>query len=253
MIEKAIFIARLRKSLSLQDPSIEIDEAYKYTDDELWDITEQAVLEHNGEYTLTSIPSHEVHFILMLCKKEIYFHLATATAPFYPIKAEGAELRKDVRFDHYIKLVSEISKEYANTWNLFSQNMPMSKEGGNQGETFIQSRHYSTRTIQQAKGIPINLVIDKIESTSLCLSWDKFNVIDGQFSQYNVYYSTQPIYDKYDNVVSTLAVKSANIADIHRNIARISNLQPNTLYYVLVSSEDMNGIKSYDELSATTL
>ncbi|NDH07935.1 fibronectin type III domain-containing protein, partial [bacterium] len=221
MLDRTIFLTRLRKALRLQDPSIETDVAYQYTDDELWDIVGEAILEHNGAYTSTTIPDKEVHFVLTLCKKEIYFQLATSSAPFYPIKAEGAELRKDVRFDHYMKLVQTMSSEYTTKLAVYGENTQLSRENGNLGEVFISSRHYTTRTIQKSYGAPVNLVIDSKDSTSACLSWDKFNTLDGQFYNYNVYLHTAPIYDKYDDVINTNAVKLEIIENIHRTFYRV--------------------------------
>jgi hypothetical protein len=248
VLDRTTFTARLRKSLKLQDPSIETDEAYKFTDNELWDIAEQSTFEHNGLYTLTTLPDNEVFFVLMLCKKELYYQLATSTAPFYPIKAEGAELRKDVRFDHYMQLIKTVSEEYYSKWELFSSNTSVVA-----GNTIISSRHHTPRNTGLYSSNNPNLVIDNFTSTEVCISWDKFNNLGGLFGSYAIYLSTSPIFDVYENTITNNSTLVELITNIHRTCMRISNLESTTQYYILVMSQDINGLSGYSEQHFTTL
>ena len=47
MLDYQSTVEYLRKSLALKDPQIETDEAYKFTDDDLWDIIQLVIPNHN--------------------------------------------------------------------------------------------------------------------------------------------------------------------------------------------------------------
>lgn len=247
MLDKSSLVTYLRKALVLRDPSIETDEAYKFTDDDLWEIIQLVIPNHNPSYTVENYPENEKYFAVLLAKKEVYYRLATASAPFYPLQAEGAELRKDYRFEHYMSLIRRVEVEYTQMWGQFDSNRTIDI-----GEAILQGKHFTQRNYDLASKPTVELTIDTIRSDSMDISWTKFNVPSGMFWNYSIYVSDTPIYDEYDDAISKEAKKVAFITDSHRTKYRIKGLTPSTHYYIAVVSEDLNKLKGIAEQEIDT-
>ena len=248
MLDKLSTVSYLRKSLVLKEPDIETDVAYKFTDDDLWDIIQLVIPNHNPRYTIDNLPENEKYFAILLAKKEIYYRLATASAPFYPLKAEGAELRKDIRFDHYMSLIRRIEVEYSQMWSQFDSSRTIDI-----GEVILKSKHFTQRNYELAPTPSVVLTIDDVRSDSMDISWTKFDVLRGMFWNYSVYISDSPIYDEYDDVISKDAKKIAFITDLHRTKFRVRELSPSTHYYIAIVSEDLNKLRGIAELELDTM
>lgn len=247
MLNQNFLVPYLRKALKLQDPNVEKDEAYKFTDEELWEIVQIKATEHNSNYTTDNFPNNEVHFVILLAKKEVYFRLATSSAPFYPLEAEGASLRKDYRFEHYMSLIRAINNEYESAWERFEFNSEIL-----QGEVFLLSKHFTNRNYENAHTPTVTATAVTIRNDSIDLSWDKFQVFSGMFYRYCIYVSESLIYDEFENSLDE-SKKVAEIRDIHQTKTRLKGLTPNTTYHILVTSEDMNLLKGYSEITVKTL
>lgn len=246
MLDKDFLVPYLRKSLVLQSPEIETDPAYVFTDEDLYDILLISMYEHNPTYDETSFPRNEYPFLILLSKKEVYYRLATASAPFYPLQAEGASLRKDYRFEHYMSLVRMTNNEYLSKYEKFTRESPIIV-----GNLYTSSRHFDNHVYNTMNTPEVNLTADRVGDTFVEISWDKFSVIGGMFSEYQVYCSTEPIYDKYTD---TLSISPLNtIFDIRRTYCRLTDLQPDTTYHIAVVSKDMNGVKGIMEIEVHTL
>lgn len=253
MLDKISTVNYLRMSLVLKDPSIEIDPAFNFTDEDLLSILELVASSHNPNYTLDNFPDSEKYFIVLLARKEIYYRLAFNSAPFYPLKAEGAELRKDFRFEHYMSLIRRVENEYALMLEQFTRNQVISTEAGNVGNLTLRSKHLTNYNYELAKKPEVEISIDNIHQNSVEFSWNQFNPNMGIFKHYEVYISTSLIYDEYEDVISKSATKVALITDIHKTKLRISELLPNMIYHVAVISEDLNRLKGISEKIITTL
>jgi hypothetical protein len=242
----------LRTSLRLQSPEMETDPAYAFTDDDLWAILEIVTPVHSPADTIETIPSSEMMFVMMLARKEVFYRLATSTAPFYPLSAEGAELQKNVRFDHYLALIKVINEEYEALTG---------KDGGDTAtatgviETFestVQGNHYTVRNYNAAIKPTVDLQVNAVTSTTADLDWTKFD--RGLFSSYHVYADTSPIIDEYaDKPLRTDIESLFHSTDIHRQKLRVSNLIPDTEYYFCVVSKDRNGLYGFSQIAARTL
>lgn len=252
MLDYQSAVEYLRKSLALKDPQIETDEAYKFTDDDLWDIIQLVIPTHNPSYTVENYPENEVYFAILLAKKEVYYRLAVASAPFYPLQAEGAELRKDYRFEHYMSLIRRVEVEYTQMWEQFNSNRVLSIENGNVGDLVLRSKHFTPRNYNLASKPTVELNIDAVMSNSVDISWNKFDTSMGMFCSYSIYASENPIYDEYEDTISKEAKKVAEIKDIHRTKFRIKDLNPNTHYYIAVVSEDLNKLRGISEQEIDT-
>ena len=100
-----------RKSVRLDSKATESDPEYDYSDSDLLSILEYSSLSLWG-ISVEDIPPSNFPIVLLKSKLEVYMRLATTTAPFYEISAEGASLKKNMRFDHYDKLIKRTQDEY---------------------------------------------------------------------------------------------------------------------------------------------
>lgn len=237
----------LRSSLALNYPEIVRDDAYKFTNEELADVLEMMIPVQNPSYTKETFPKEEEYFLILLAKKEIYYRLATAMAPLYPLSAEGAELRKDYRFEHYMSLIRRVEIEYAQMWEKFENSQPLEV-----GDLFIERNHFSNRNYENAVRPTVELKVHTVRSNSVDISWTKFDVPRGKFLEYNIYVSKSPIYDEFIESIDKGAKKIARILDIHRTKYRIDSLEPNTEYYIAVTSEDANTLTGVSEQKILT-
>ena len=238
----------LRSSLKLQDPEIVTDEAYRYTDEELEDVLRMLIPAQNPSYTEKTFPKNEEHFLILLAKKEIYYRLATATAPLYPLSAEGAELRKDVRFDHYMSLIRSVESEYSLSWSMYESTKEIQVS-----DVFLERNHFTLRNYENAHKPIVELSVDNVTQTSIDISWNKFTAQRGKFAEYKVYIGTSPIYDEYEDIIDPEAKLLVTITDIHKTKYRIKGLDLDTKYYVGVVSVDVNKLKGVYFEEVTTL
>lgn len=240
-------VNKLRTRMRLQDPAIETDEAYIFSDDNLWSIIEDSVTTFDKSYNSDSLPSEYWPYVLTLARREVFWQLATSTAPYYRLEAEGAVLEKNMRFDHYYKLIQLIDDEYE----------LMLEQIGGSGviesiDVTTKQYHYGLYNYEKQEAPTINLQVSGITATTVNLDWNKFNAKNGMFNAYKIYCETSSVVDPYAETPITATAKHV-ITDIHKNKYRLSNLLPNTLYYVVVVSQDRNTRYGYEEVSFTTL
>lgn len=248
----------LRESVRLQSPdTVNLDPDYKFTDEELYSILETVTPAHNPGYTLGDLPSNQFYFVILLAKKEIFYRLASTTAPFYPLSAEGAKLEKNVRFDHYLALIKVIMEEYEAMKELSSEG-DAGGSGGTiqtyQASLLGQGKTYYGRYVTLTEEPFVELELSGITQTSVNVDWTKYDVtIDTNFLRYSVFISTTPVYDEYSVKPIDPALKSNySIEDVRRTKIRISDLIPDTEYFVLVRTENKFGISGYAQKSFRT-
>jgi hypothetical protein len=249
--EQLTRVKYLRDSLRLQDPNIETDPAYIFSDEQLWEVFSVVTPTHNPQYTIEDLPNSQFHFVVLLAKQEIYYRLSTSTAPLYPLSAEGASLQRNIRFDHYIDLVRQTSSDYA-------QAVQMAKDNAfGEAQTFditTQSGHFSRRNYNLANKPTVKLTVSGITSTTINLDWTKYSVQNGLFAHYTIFVEKEPLIDEYAEFRRrTNASPLIFFSDIHRLKYRVDKLKPYTEYYVSVLSEDRNGLYGYDEQLIRTL
>jgi hypothetical protein len=239
-----------RASVRLQDPAVETDPVYAFEDDELWDIMTLTAPTHNVLYTIDSVPDNELYFAIQLAKKEVYYRLATSTAPFYPLEAEGASLQKNVRFDHYMALIKQTSEDYAAAWEKFQQGDGIVRTY----EVQALSHYYTLRNYNVANKPTVELTVSGITEEQILLDWTKYAVPGGLFQCYKVFIDTESQVDEYAEFpVNPNKSAVFHTVDIHRLKWRIRGLTPDTEYYVLVVSYDRNGLYGYSEQLIRTL
>lgn len=246
--DKEYLVKYLRHSLSLKDEGVEQDPAYTFSDDDLFDILEMGIITHNSEYNIETFPKEEYPFLILLSKKEVCWRLALSSAPFYPLRAEGAELRKDYRFEHYMSLIRQIEAEYSSRREAFDRQNPSAIK---EGVIFSLNKHFNRNQInlQQAPKIEVNVV--NITQATLDIEWSKFASVGGVFSHYELYISEHTIYDEFEDILDEKA-KVAKLTDINRTKFRFKELKPDTEYHILVKSLDINTLSGYTEIIVNT-
>lgn len=248
----------LRESVRLKTPDVETDPVYQFTDETLYDILETVTPLHSVFHTIEDIPKSEMYFVMLLARKEIYYRLATSTAPFYPLSAEGAKLEKNIRFDHYLALIKQVTKEYEDTMKRVGTVEGDDPTGtGGYLTTYnakLRGKTYERRYQDLSDNPEIELEVSGVTSTSINLDWTKYSSTHGSdFTRYYVYISTEPIYDEYDVTPIDSSIKPDFVVeDIRRNKLRISDLLPSTKYYVLVRVDTIYGLTGYSQKSFNT-
>lgn len=248
-------VSYLKKALRLDN--LDSDPAYQFDDPELENIIEFAIQSIDPQYSIDDYPAKLRPVIILLARKEIYWRLATATAPLYPLEAEGAGLQQNVRFDHYLELIRQVDKEIEEKYGsmLESMSYPDINEGGI-GQIVLSDRYYTRRNYSLAEAPEAELIIDEIYADKVELSWNKFDVMteDGMFACYNLYLSEKSILDFYADEVLQIngeTVVKKHIRDIHRNKYRFGNLTDGKTYFVTLEVKNLNSRKGYSEVTFT--
>ena len=244
------------KSVRADDTHIPVqnDPAYVFSDDDIAGILGVAMLGVCPEYVedaqhpdLSKIPPKLAYFVILLGKKEVYYRLATSSAPFYPIEAEGASLRKDYRFEHYMSLVRRVEQEYATLWSVYTTNQDVQV-----GTVVIEGYHYARRNYNSADAPSVEIVRLIPHDQSVDVEWNKFSVFAGLFSCYKIFLSDEPIFDEFENTINETAECVLQEVDIHKTKARIKNLVAGKHYHMLIASMDRNGLTGYVETEFDT-
>lgn len=249
------------QSVRLDNPKTINDPAYKFSDLDLYAILEVSAPVHRGQ-TESETRDEEFYFILLLAKREIYYRLATTTAPFFKIEAEDSRLEKNMRFDHYMELVKSVMEEYDKLYEQkYGKDGNFGDETGTGGvvtvyNTKLYGKHYLRRYQQLNELHTLNLVISGITQTTVNLDWDKYYSTHGaDFKNYEVYVSENMIYDEYAPTEQPITLKPLyTITDPRKTKIRVSDLEPGKVYHVLVKSSSlMKGNDSYEQTVFTTL
>lgn len=244
---KRQLIAYLRQSCIVQDPEVTPnDPAFlSLTDEELELVLNVALSKESPFDSIENIMPESIYPVILLAKKELYYQLATKSAPLYKMSlGEDGGLSKEQRFEHYLALIQEVEAEYKHY-----------KETGtvvNVGEILLSSRYYTRRNYNLATPPTCNLIVDLVTDTYVELSWSVRNI--NRFYSYVLYISENPIVDLYNpnSPIKGRAKKVIELRDIHFTKYRIENLKPFTKYYVCLVVQEANGLKGFSEVSFTT-
>lgn len=250
---KAVLLTYLRQSVSVAVPTeigtTTTDPAYlAMTDEQLALCLEMArTRNYSSQITsLDSVPDLYLYPLVLLAKKELYFTLASATAPEYDLGADGAYIKKDVRFNHYMSLISLCDKEYTEYLT----------NGGDEGmlKSFdtvtVASRNGTMRNFALSSSLSIDVAIDTLTESMVELSL--FHTLSN-FAKMNVYISENPIVDKYaENKISESAHIVRSIFDPTVETIRIPDLTPSKEYYLAFVVYNRAGKATYKELNFTT-
>lgn len=232
-------------STLLDSPVITADPTFNQIKSGLSLVIEQAVKETG--YTVSTLPPNLENYVILLARKEIYFRLATLTAPEYNMETEFSKLLMGNRWQHYYQLLELTIKEIKR----------LEDEGVNSpvevGEIVISGRDGTYRNYRLANEFTGQITTGNITSSSFTIDWNKF--ADSDFAGYDILIGTSAIYDEYADEVINQAnvVQWIKVTDVHRVKYRVTNLSANTLHYVVFIYLHTNGLKDILTTTLTTL
>lgn len=217
------------------------------TDPILKDISEEEVgvllneiLKANG-ITETFIPDTKIVWLRLKVMEQIYWKLALASAPLYAITIDGLSVKKESRFQHYMKLIEAIGKTIA-TMEAGDPTL-----GGATIKTYdtYTDKPYNHNSYITAQKIPaIEVIFDSTDGVNSNLSLD-LRQCRSTFLKYEVYCNDTQIIDEYNdcsiNKTATLVKDERNI---HNNKVRV----PITTGHVACVVTLKSGLKTYHEL-----
>ena len=220
------------------------DSAYLGMDDEeILLILRVAVTRDFSEYAIAKIPEEAIYPITLTAKRDLYFKLATCAAPLFDLKADGAELKRDQRFQHYISLIQQIDKELSE-WD---------NGGGSSRGTLssfnvqLSNRYFTLYNQRTAVPPSVVLYVDSVGKDFVEVSWiPKLHTTD--FSRYEIFLAEgADVFDMYsENKILPSAKLVGEVKDIWQVQYRISGLTPSTTYTVGVSVCANGGKRGYD-------
>lgn len=232
-------------STLLDSPVIASDPTFSQIKSGLNLVIEQAV--KTTGYTVQTLPTELEEYVILNAKKEIYFRLASLTAPEYSMETEFSKLLKGDRWNHYYKLIELTVKELKR----------LDDEGIlstiTTGDVVITGRNGTYRNYRLATPFAGTVSLSNITTSSVELSWEA--LLGSDFSGYSILMGTSQIYDEFVHsyIIPENVLDQTLITDVHRTKYRISDLTQNTLYYLLFIYNHSNGYKEYTPLSFTTL
>lgn len=227
---------------SINTPLMQADPCYIFIASDVENIVNQVVKEL-GYNSVIEVPVEEENFLILLAKKELYWRFATAIAPSYDLETEFTKLVKSKRFDHYFKLLSAIISE-----------IDKSPSSIKVADVTLRSREGSARNYVLSQSIETGATLSNITQTSVCIDWIGFNSSKGTLVYYDILLGTEEMYDEYSDLVVdySKAQKRINIIDAKRTKYRITDLTPNTKYYIVIVYKALSGIY-FAQSSFTTL
>ena len=258
LLTVAELVKLLRSSVNVQSEEMDtIDPAYlQMADDDIELFVKLGVSRAYPNITdLSDLPSGAEYPILLLAKIELYTKLAVLKADKVDMGADNNNyLKQSQRFSHYMKLIESAREQYE-SW--------LENEGVNGGsgvcsyDVLLSNRHYTQRNFEKQVVPKVSLKIDQVTSDSVDFHWGVVNT--SHFGRFKVYLSESPIidmfkdgatYDKKLNEGAELLVSTQNIRNTYH---KVSNLKPNSTYYLAVVSIERNQVFGYSELSFNTL
>lgn len=245
-------VAYLRTSVSIQDPTGSVqDSAYLSMTNEDITLLMSVVLTRNypDVPSLDYLPTECIYPVILLSKKELYHTLAVKEAPLFDIGADNNNyLKRSQRFDHYMKLIAQVDKEYED----YLENGGAGNNTLTSFDVLIPDRYATKRNYEKGVIPALSLYVGAVTETSVEISW---KVKLSRFRDYKVYISESPIVDLFNvsSPVSAEARELLTIRNVHQTSCRVEGLTPDTDYYIAVSATEMSSLTGYKQESFRTL
>lgn len=193
------------------------------------------------------IPSDYLQLIQYFIKKDMYWKLATATAPMNKTELGDIKLDKQDRFDHYYGLIVQNEANF----QLLLKNPELLPDDGSFSKKVkslntIIDKPYCRSAYLQSYAIPkIGAKVDKIDEDFIYLTLNLGKVVKEDYLKTTIYSSNTPIMDVYANTINSEAKTEFMDYDIHRDKFKI--LKSNVTH-ILIQITLKNGLSAYYEL-----
>lgn len=256
MADLATLRSILMSRVQLKAYEQETDSTYKILSSTLDEIITNSVKAHNPSYTLANLPEEEVCFVLWLAEIEVYFDLASGNSRFFSISAEGAEINKQQRVLHYIRLIEGRQRHYDAMWARFKELNP---DQIKVSDIYTSSPNLLKRTWRLSPRPSIVLTAPVATSTSIDLQW---TTEWKKAAKFVLYKHSSIIVDEWEEPIwhGGIKVPVAPTAEIlfitvdkYRDKYRVRELTPATTYHFAVAMMDSLGRYGYNQITKTTL
>lgn len=233
----------LNNSLMLSTPLISNDPAYQQLQGDMQSIIDMSLLSMGKEDAETLTPS-EQYIVGLKCLYTIYLRLATSSAPEFDVSAEQVSFKKGDRFFHYTSLADKVAEELE---DVESSTVEIA-------DIRISSRNGTLRNYNLSQSQKVNLKANVVTDHSAELSWNMFSLTYGEFYKYTLLYGKSEIYDEYSipRIKKDKGTFIKDFYDIKRTKLRISELDADTKYYVVVIFHNRDGGKSIEQIDFQT-
>lgn len=197
------------------------------------------------------VPSDYLPIFMCLIMKEMYWKLATSSAPLNDVKVEDIEVKKGSRFEHYFKLIEQIEKEYQSILNDPSRLPDDEKFGGRlKSIDLIIDKPYCHNSYVQAYKLPkISAKVDSIDIDFIYLSIDTSSVKKEDYRRTVIRALDTQIMDEYANTFNENAKIYYDVSDVRRTKFKLPN---KLISHVLIAVTLKNGLTTYYELEVNT-
>ena len=244
-------VSYLRHNVSIQNVAGQADPNYLNMTDEDLSLYIKAAISRVMPFLsdMSLIPPDFQYLIILYAKKELYYALATSTAPFVDLGADSAFLKLGTRYDHYLLLIREVNAEIKE-----AEESGIGGAGGNTLTSYnvlLASKPYSRSSFLNSVRPAVYPSKDSVTSTTASISWNVITPFD--IISYRVYAATVSVYDPYVDPSSIEAlVPLTTIVDPRQRSCRLESLSPATTYYIVVGAQNIHGVTGYAQIAITT-
>lgn len=217
----------IRLNASSVDPRIQIPSEEEITGEDKVDI---------------DIPDVKSALIALLCKKDIYYRMATGEARNYPLTAEGASIRKDYIFEHYLSLVRLVTQDFNYLHDMYIRNGNSIKVGN----LTIARHHVTIDSVALSEPPKLAIYVDNSVG-GIKFRWEKLHPSIGYFYKYALYLSDSQIYNSYRDELDSNAYQGY-FFDINRTSYEFTDLTAGTYHLALVAYLT-NGVRGVTEIT----
>lgn len=232
-------------SLMLSTPSIENDPAFASVEKSIPTIIKMSMVSI-GKDNAEELTSEEINIVILKCLHTIYLRLALAVAPEYDASTEQVTFKKGDRVYHYTSLADKIKEELDEA---------ISNSTVEVKDIILRARDGSLRNYKLSQEQTIKFKINSTNVYSFELEWNRYDMSKGNFYKYTLMYSKEPIYDEYaeTKLRDGLDITKFDFYDIKRLKYRLTDLEADTSYYIVIVFYSRDGSFTASEITGKTL
>ena len=193
------------------------------------------------------VPNDYMPLFMCLAKKEMYWKLATASAPLNAVEVDGIKVEKETRFEHYFELIKQIEAEYQ---SILKDPNRLPEDGSFGGrvtslDTIIDKPYCRSAYLQTYKLPKISANVDKIDTEFIYISVSLGKLVKEDYLKTTIMSCNSQIIDEYENSINSHAKTEYLDYDIRRTKFKIPRKD---VTHILIQVTLKNGLSAYYEL-----